>query len=267
MCVQWGHCISSTFTVSNGVKQGGILSPKLFIVYMDDLSNILNKTNIGGKVGGMRFNHLCYADDLCLVSISSAGMQKLFNICEKYGVDHDLIYNSAKTMCMCFSPKFIKLKSPTLMLDGEVLNFVEKNKYLGVIIQTNSTEQDVIRQMRKFYANANMLIRKFSNCSYEVKCQFWFNNNKRVMDKLRVSYNNSLRRLLKIPTRNSASQMFVSLNIMSFGELLRKSIYDFMQRLQKCDFNGIIIGFTNTEVMFQSSGLRTWWSRILKNRS
>ena len=38
MCVQWGNSISSKFSVGNGVKQGGILSPKLFNVYVNDLS-------------------------------------------------------------------------------------------------------------------------------------------------------------------------------------------------------------------------------------
>ena len=47
------------------------------------------------------------------------------------------------------------------------------------------------------------------------------------MNKLRIAYNNSLRRLLNIPKYNSASEMFVCLNIPSFGELLRKSIFNF----------------------------------------
>ena len=51
------------------MKQGGILSPTLFNVYMDSLSTSLNSTNIGGHIGGQLLNHLCYADDLCLISI------------------------------------------------------------------------------------------------------------------------------------------------------------------------------------------------------
>ena len=38
MCVRWGSSVSSKFTVSNGVRQRGILSPFLFNTYMDDLS-------------------------------------------------------------------------------------------------------------------------------------------------------------------------------------------------------------------------------------
>ena len=49
-----------------------------------------------------------------------------------------------------------------------------------------------------------------------------------AMRKLRISYNNSLRRLLNIPKHNSASEMFVNLNIKSFGELIRDNIHSFM---------------------------------------
>ena len=47
MRVRWGDCISSPFRVSNGVRQGGILSSYLFNVYMDDLSSLLNCCNTG----------------------------------------------------------------------------------------------------------------------------------------------------------------------------------------------------------------------------
>ena len=43
--------------------------------YMDQLSIRLNRSGIGGDIGGHLINHLCYADDLCLISLSSAGMQ------------------------------------------------------------------------------------------------------------------------------------------------------------------------------------------------
>ena len=72
MTVKWGHCVSNSFSVTNGVRQGGVLSQQLFNVYIDGLSDILNKSTIGGK----RINHLLYADDPCIVSLSSAGLQQ-----------------------------------------------------------------------------------------------------------------------------------------------------------------------------------------------
>ena len=61
MCIRWGNVISPSFTVSNGVKQGGISS---ILFYMDGLSVLLNSSNIGGQIGHTFLNHLCYADDL-----------------------------------------------------------------------------------------------------------------------------------------------------------------------------------------------------------
>ena len=67
MCVRWGSMISKGFKVTNGVRQGGILSPYLFNIYMDDLSKILGKEYAGCKIASRNLNHLFYADDLVLM--------------------------------------------------------------------------------------------------------------------------------------------------------------------------------------------------------
>ena len=48
--VRWGNTLSSLLQVGNGVKQGGILSPVLFNIYIDKLSMTLNNTAIGGQI-------------------------------------------------------------------------------------------------------------------------------------------------------------------------------------------------------------------------
>ena len=107
--MRWDTTTTTLFLVINGVKQGGILSPMLFNVYMDDLSIKLNQSGIGGVIGGHLINHLCYADDLCLISISSAGMQKLLDMCSTYATENVLTYNGSKSYFLCFKPKHIKL--------------------------------------------------------------------------------------------------------------------------------------------------------------
>ena len=115
MHIRWGNTTTSLFCVSNVVKQGTILSPVLFNVYMNQLSVKLNASNIGGDIGGVLVNHLCYTDDICLISLSSARMQQLLNICDTYAKEYDLLYNGSKSYSLC-------LNLNVLYLTGLVLN-------------------------------------------------------------------------------------------------------------------------------------------------
>ena len=58
--------------------------PLLFNVYVDELSDWLNKSGIGGSMNGTIIYHMLYADDICIISFSSAGLQQLLNICRGY---------------------------------------------------------------------------------------------------------------------------------------------------------------------------------------
>ena len=54
--------------ISNGVRQGGIPSPKLLSVYVDHLSDNLIKSKIGCHIDNLCMNHVMYADDICLMA-------------------------------------------------------------------------------------------------------------------------------------------------------------------------------------------------------
>ena len=69
--------MSDSFSVTNGVRQGGIISLYLFCVYMDDLSKKLNNVNAGCIIGAALINLLMYADDLVLLTPSSMGLSML----------------------------------------------------------------------------------------------------------------------------------------------------------------------------------------------
>ena len=84
LCIKWNNLISETFPISNGIKQGGILSPRLFNIYVDILSRKLNAHKIGCCINNVIFNHLYYAEDLVLISPSVMGLQSVLTECELF---------------------------------------------------------------------------------------------------------------------------------------------------------------------------------------
>ena len=97
-------------------------------------------------------------------------MQRLLNLCSKYAVDHSLTYNAKKSFLLCFIPRTVNICRPQLDLDTLVILHVSDGKYLGIIVCQEICDRDLKRQMKKCYANANMLLRRFSKCSIPVKC-------------------------------------------------------------------------------------------------
>ena len=171
MQVRWGSSTSTPFLVSNGVRQGGILSPSLFNLYMDDLSKQLNECKTGCMVGNSLINHLIYADDLVLLTPYSAGLQELLGVCSKYGMSFDIKFNTKKTVVMISRTKDDqKLSFPSFYLAGDVLEVVKKFKYLGHIIRDDLCDDDDVQcQCCKLYGQANMLARKFHMCTDNAK--------------------------------------------------------------------------------------------------
>ena len=69
-----------------------------------------------------------------------------------------------------FITRTVKISRPQLYLDTLVIPHVSECKYLGIIVCQKNCDRDLKRQMKKFNANANMLLRRFSKCSIPVKC-------------------------------------------------------------------------------------------------
>ena len=171
MCIRWGDAYSAKFKVTNVVRQGGILSPYLFNVYVDELSEELNKCNVGCNLNGHLINHIMYADDLVLISPSSAGLSQLLHECEKFGTRHDLKYNAKKSADMiCRSMTLEGCTIPKFKLNGIILRVVASYKYLGHYITDDlSDDDDINRQRRTLFVQRNSILRKFNMCSLGVK--------------------------------------------------------------------------------------------------
>ena len=123
--VRWGSTLSDPFTMSNGIKQGGKMSPIIFNVYMEGLTPLLTGTGVGCKAGSLLVNHLAYADDMVLLAPSPLALQCLLSVCDKYSSQYDILYSTDKTYCMIFWPKkFLCKYKPDFILQNDILEYI-----------------------------------------------------------------------------------------------------------------------------------------------
>ena len=86
-----------------------------------------------------------------------------------------ITFNVKKCVCMFFKSSVNKpCDYANVYLGGNHIDFVQEVKYLGVLLNSSmKTSIDVSRQTRKFYGQANMLLRNFRYCGREVKCMLF----------------------------------------------------------------------------------------------
>jgi len=278
LCVRWAGLTSSVFTVGNGVRQGGVLSPYLFNFYVNDLSVQLNTCHTGCAIGGKLVNHIMCTDDLVIFSPSDTGLAELLQVCESFADDHDMLFNSSKSAIMIIRNRTMKTMNARLLefrLCNDVIPTVDKYKYLGHILCDNfRDDDDMLRQCRHLYAQGNVLKHRFHMCSVAVKLKLfrtfcyslytahlWWNYAVCSFKKVNVAYNNAFRLLMLLPRHCSASGMFVQNNVYTFKALLRKYTYKFIRRLELCS-NSLIVCLLASDLRLTSQ-IRLFWHECL----
>lgn len=129
-----GSSLSDSFFISQGVKQGCLLSPVLFTLYLNDLPDNLPG---GISVAGTVVKVLLYADDIVLLSDSPDILQNmidsLYSYCQKWG----LRINLDKSKIMIFRTSTRYSHRLVWMYGNNQIDIVNEYKYLGVILTFN----------------------------------------------------------------------------------------------------------------------------------
>ncbi|RNA42100.1 RNA-directed DNA polymerase from mobile element jockey-like [Brachionus plicatilis] len=100
---------SDIFKTTDGVRQGGAASPKLFAIYLEELIWLIEESSTGLRAGGIKLDIVAYADDVLLISTTKFALQQQLYIVQEYGYDE-------------------------LELDNFIIESVSSMRYLGVDI-------------------------------------------------------------------------------------------------------------------------------------
>jgi len=241
MNVRWKHIQSCSFYMKNGTRQGSVLSPYLFTVYMRCVTKDVIQTGIGCHIGNKPVCILLYADDIVILAPSWCAQQCLLNVCADSITKLGMSLNVSKSVTMIYKPyrtaRYVPYSFPNFTLNGAILNTVDSCKYLGHIISaTDDDNPDIVRQMGLLYARTNMLIRKFSKCDINVKlclfrayctqfygCSTWKRFKVTVMRRFEAAYVKCVKSFFGFERRYSVTQMFFDLGLPTFNTVIHNT--------------------------------------------
>ena len=140
--------------------QGSILSPRLFAVFVDDLSKQLNNVKSVCFVGHHCITHVMYAYYVCLLAPSVLGLQKVLEMYYFFSQDNNVVFGHKK----------IEVNLLPVCLHKEKISRIHETKYLGYfLIEDQSDDVEISKQIRTLNIRSNKLLRTFSYCTIDVQ--------------------------------------------------------------------------------------------------
>ena len=162
-CVKWFGFKSVYYHITIGCRQGGVLSPFLFAVYIDDVVKL-----VCNDIYGSTLSIVLYADDIILLSPSIQALQSLLIVCESELCYLDMVINAKKSCCIRIGPRFNVTCAPIVTSSGDSLPWVDEIRYLGVyIVSYKYFKCSLDHAKRSFYRSANAIFGKIGRIASE----------------------------------------------------------------------------------------------------
>ena len=155
---------SDTFGLSNGSRQGSIMSPFFFSCYVDKLVKILRKKKLGCYILGVWVGASLYADDIFLLAPNRFVLQQMITVAEQFATEHNLEFSTdpvaakSKTKLIQFRGTQRVQQPAPVILNGKQVPFCETVTHLGHELHENGRmDSDADRARASFNRRASDL--------------------------------------------------------------------------------------------------------------
>ena len=171
-CIKLSPCmnVSEFFDVTIGLKQGEPLSPLMFILFINDITNSITIDNLSEKDLELLSMYLIlFADDIVLFTTDPISLQHQLDNIYEYSVHNGLKINVNKTK-VCIFEKRKQQHNLNFVINGESIELVNEFTYLGLKFTYTGNFSSAVKalhdQALKAYHN---LLSLFENINLSIK--------------------------------------------------------------------------------------------------
>ena len=158
--IKWNSARSLSVKLTAGVRQGGVLSPLLFAVFVDDVLIKLERSGMGCHINHTCFNCVMYADDLLLMSISNCDLQHMVDLCVNEFHQIDMKINIGKSVCMRIGNRH-SIDISKIVVNSVSMEWKKDIRYLGVsLVSANNPKYNLQNVKQKYFRALNGIFGK-----------------------------------------------------------------------------------------------------------
>lgn len=147
-CVLVDSCISPLFDVRQSVRQGGVLSAWLYVIYMNQLPEMLESKRVGAFIGGKYYGCPMQADDVALLSLTKTELDDMMDLCYRYSCMWRYTLNPEKSVVLVFgeSPSLHKRLSAKRQwkLGNDPVREKNNHRHVGISLSSSMKNTEVI---------------------------------------------------------------------------------------------------------------------------
>ena len=239
-CLKLNDHYTDYITIKSGLKQGGLLSPIFYNLYVDELMKTLMKATLGCSINGVYYGTIFYADDTELIGALVRNVQAMIDVCCMYFKQFVICLYPLKTYGM--GTKVHNHNSKIIFIINDfVISKCGNIKYLGVnmIVRGKMLTLDVDERIRKFNAAAFDVLLNISDTPEIVRCALITKKcllvlmygigaveiNQNPIYKLHIAYRKIFRYIFKLSKYAHLSELLDVYGIKSIDELNKSKIY------------------------------------------
>ena len=251
-CIKLGNQYTTAFQINLGVRQGCVLSPLLFNIFMADLARKLQMAEGKVKVNDTEVSSIFWADDIILLSESENGLRNMIKILEEYSNENKLRVNTDKTKVMIFN-KTGRLMKRLYHINGIPLENTRSYKYLGFLLTPSGEITSGLQDLRDRALKAFMGLKNRLGTSFKQDIETTLTLIDALVKPI-LLYNSDFWGSMKMPANNPI-------------EILHMSMCKQLLGVQKCTTNlGVLLELGRVPLHLYAKKLAIKnWERIRKN--